>query len=322
MLMCVKINMQDKVLLKYIIKRLLIIIPTALGVVVLTFLLLHLSPGDPVEVLLGEQALPADKESLRQALGLHLPLHEQFTHFFGNLLQGDLGKSLFNEKDVTTLILSRLPATLELAAAAIIFAMLLALPLGIWSALHKNKWQDKSVIGYTMVAFAMPSFWLGPLLMILLSIKLDLLPVSGREGWQSLIMPAITLGLAMSAMTARLLRSSILESMNSDYVRTAIAKGIPQKKAVWKHALKNALLPVVTIVFLQAAALLTGAILTEAVFSWPGIGSLIVESLQRRDYAVVQGCVLFIALVYMIMTFVSDIVYALCDPRIRYGEGK
>lgn len=294
--------------------------PTALGVVILTFFFVHLVPGDPVEVLLGEHSLPVDRQRLTENLGLHLPLFEQFTKFISGVLRFDFGTSFYSGEAVTEMIMKRLPATAYLAFVAILFAMLMAIPLGIWSALHRNKWQDRLALTFSMLAFAMPSFWLGPLLIILFALYLQILPVSGNDHATSIILPAFTLGFAMSAMTARLLRASLLENMASDYVKTAQAKGFSYKKAVRKHALKNALLPLVTIVFLQAGALLTGAILTEAVFSWPGIGSLIVEALNKRDYPTIQGCVLFIAFVYMLMTLLSDILYALIDPRIRYGQ--
>tara|TARA_R110000868_G_scaffold190862_2_gene434953 strand:- start:18760 stop:19698 length:939 start_codon:yes stop_codon:yes gene_type:complete len=308
--------------LTFFIKRLFLIIPTAFGVVTLTFFLIHLVPGDPVEVLLGEHALPADRQALQESLGLHLPLLEQFKVFVLGVIQFDLGTSFYSGKDVTSMIAERLGATVQLALAAILFALSCAVPLGLWSALHKDKWQDRLALTFSMLAFSMPSFWLGPLLMIIFSLHLGLLPVSGNESASSIILPAITLGVAMSAMTARLLRASLLESLASDYIKTAKAKGVSLKNIMRKHALKNALLPVVTIVFLQAGALLTGAILTEAVFSWPGLGSLIVDALGKRDYPTIQGCVLFIAFVYMFMTLISDVVCAMIDPRIRFSKGK
>lgn len=304
----------------FFLKRFFLIIPTAFGVVTLTFFLIHLVPGDPVEVLLGEHALPADRQALTESLGLHLPLFEQFKAFVVGIIHFDLGTSFYSGKEVTSLIASRLSATFYLALGAILFALSCAVPLGLWAAFHKNKWQDRLALTFSMLAFSMPSFWLGPLMMIVFSLYLGLLPVSGNEEWSSIILPAITLGMAMSAMTARLLRASLLESMASDYTKTAKAKGQSESKIIRHHALKNALLPVVTVVFLQAGALLTGAILTEAVFSWPGLGSLIIDALGKRDYPTIQGCVLFIAFVYMLMTLISDVVYALIDPRIRYKE--
>lgn len=306
-------------MLRYILHRILLMLPTALGVVLLSFFLIHLVPGDPVDILLGEQALPVDREAMRQALGLHLPLFEQLQTYFVNLFTFDFGESFHTSRPVWELVWERLPATMYLALSAIFFALLLAFPLGMWAAAHAGKWQDKTALVFSMAAFSMPSFWLGPLLMIFFSLYLGWLPVSGNEGPTSIILPAVTLGMAMSAMTARLLRASLLEVMGSDFMRTAKAKGLTGKVLMLRHALRNALLPVITVVFLQAGVLLTGAILTEAVFSWPGLGSLIVESINRRDFPVIQGCMLFIAFTYMLMTLLSDIAYAYADPRVRIG---
>ena len=294
-------------------------IPTVLGVAILVFMLMHIVPGDPVEVLLGDTALPADRQAMREALGLHLPMWEQFQQFFIGLIHWDLGESFYNGRSVVEMIGERIPATFKLALVAVGIAIISAGFLGLWAATHKNKWQDKLALTCSMLLFSMPSFWLGPVLMIIFGLKLNLLPINGNEQWSSIILPAITLGAAMAAMTARLLRTSLLEVFNNDYIKTVRAKG-GDSKLVNRHALRNAMLPVVTIVFLQAGALLTGAILTEAVFSWPGIGSLIVESIVKRDYPVVQGVVLFITLVYMLMVLISDIVYGFIDPRVRYNK--
>ncbi len=307
----------------YVCKRLFLMLPTAFGVILLTFLLLHIVPGDPVEVLLGEHALPADREEMRKVLGLNQPIITQFGHFLSSLVQGDLGQSFYNGKNVTSLIWQRLPATLMLGAGALTFALLLAFPLGVWAAAHKKKWQDKTALTISMLGFSMPAYWLGPMLMVVFSVWLGLFPVSGFDGsLKSLILPSITLGFAMSAMTARLIRGSMLEVWGEDYIRTGQAKGASFNRLFLHHTLRNALLPVITIVFLQIGALMTGAILTEAVFSWPGLGSLIVESLQRRDYPVIQGCVLFIAFVYMGVTFLSDLIYGFADPRVRHGGAR
>jgi peptide/nickel transport system permease protein len=309
--------------LRFLLHRLFLFVPTAFGVATLTFLFIHLVPGDPVEVILGEQAQSADREALREALGLNRPLYEQFFSFWTRLLHGDVGTSLFNSRPVAEQIWERLPATAELAGAALIVALLVAFPLGIWAALHPNRWQDKTAMALALTGFSMPNFWLGPLLIIVFSLGLGWLPVSGRDaGWTSVILPALALGTGMAAITSRLLRAALLEVLSADYIRTAKAKGVTKARLVFRHALRNALLPVVTVVFLQAGALLTGAILTEAVFSWPGVGSLIIEALNRRDYPMVQGCVLFIAFTYMLMTLLSDIVYAWADPRIRFGGGR
>jgi len=308
--------------LRYILRRFLHFIPTVLGVVTLTFLLIHLVPGDPIEVLLGEQALPADREALRASLGLDKPLTVQYVDFLRALSVGDMGTSLFSQRPVTSMLLGRLGATAELAFAALVVALIIAFPLGIWAAMNRGKAPDHIAMGASLVGFSMPNFWMGPMLIIVFALWLGWLPVSGRDEATSLILPALTLGTGMAAITTRLLRSALLEVLNADFIRTAKAKGVPFRRVVLHHALRNALLPVITVVFLQAGALLTGAILTEAVFSWPGIGSLMIEGLNRRDYPVVQGCVLFIAFVYMFMTLLSDILYAWADPRIRFAGGR
>lgn len=304
----------------FLLKRFMLMLPTAFGVLVLTFLLVHLVPGDPVEVLLGERALPADRDALREALGLNLPLLQQFWQFIAGVFTLDLGTSLYTKEPVSAMIAERIVPTALLAFWAMCFALIVAFPLGIIAAAYKGKWQDKFAISVSLIGFSMPNFWFGPLLMIFFGLWLDLLPISGMTDWSSFILPSVTLGLGMAAITSRLVRASLLEALSSDYIRTARAKGVKSQNLMVKHALKNALLPVVTVVFLQAGALLTGAILTEMIFSWPGIGSLLVEALNRRDYMVVQGTVLFIAFVYMLMTLLSDICYALVDPRIRYAN--
>lgn len=295
-------------------------VPTVLGVITMTFLLVHIVPGDPISALLGDFAQPADRAALAAALGLDLPLHKQFINYLNGLIHADLGTSIMQHRPALDLLLERLPATLMLAALAMTFALSIALPLGILAAIKKDHWQDKSALGFSLVAFAMPNFWLGPLLMIVFGIWLGLLPVSGADTWQGIVLPALTLGTGMSAMTLRLMRGSLLDVLSLDYMRTATAKGLTWGQAVRRHAVPNALLPVVTIVFLQAGALLTGAIVTETVFAWPGVGSLMIEALNQRDYPLIQACVLFIALVYVGMSLLADITYALVDPRVRYGE--
>ncbi len=309
-------------MIKFLINRLSQILITALGVVTLTFFLIHLTPGDPIEVLLGEHALAIDRQTLKEALGLHLPIWQQYKIFIVNLFNGDLGTSMYTGKQVTDMITSRLPATIKLAISAMIFAITLGISLGIIAAANKDKLADKFTLFFSMIGFSMPSFWLGPLLIIIFSLWLGWFPISGNNGISSMVLPAITLGLGMASFTGRLTRNTLLETLNQDYIRTAKAKGCSQTRVLFLHALPNAMLPIVTVIFLQIGALLTGAIITEAVFSWPGVGSLIVDSLSRRDYPVIQGTVLFIAFVYMLMTLLSDITYAILDPRIRYGETK
>jgi len=298
----------------------MLMIPTVLGVITMTFLLVHIVPGDPITALLGDFAQPADRAALTAALGLDLPIHTQFINYLSGLLRADLGVSIMQHRPALELLLERLPATLMLAALAMVLALTIALPLGTIAAIKKNQWQDKTALSFSLVAFAMPNFWLGPLLMIVFGIWLGLLPVSGADTWQGIILPALTLGTGMSAMTLRLMRGSLLDVLSLDYMRTATAKGLTWGQAIRRHAVPNALLPVVTIVFLQAGALLTGAIVTETVFAWPGVGSLMIEALNQRDYPLIQACVLFIALVYVVMSLLADITYALVDPRVRYGE--
>lgn len=307
----------------FITNRFLQFIPTIFGAVTLTFFFIHLIPGDPIETLLGEDALAADRQALRDALGLNKPILEQFTTYLSNLFNGDLGTSLYSARPVTELILERLPATVELALAALFFAVLISFPIGVWAAVNKGKLPDKIAMTGSLLGFSMPNFWLGPLLIILFSVWAGIFPVSGREeGLWSLFLPAITLGTGMAAVLSRLVRSSLLEVLSADYIRTARAKGVAKGALVWRHALRNALLPVVTVLFLQVGTLLTGAIITEAVFSWPGLGSLMIQALNTRDYMVVQGCVLFIATTYLTMTLLADILYAFIDPRIRFDGGK
>lgn len=320
LLLQAKLGYHLPIMLLFLVQRTGHIFITALGVVTLTFFLLHLTPGDPIEVLLGEHALAADRQALREALGLHLSVWEQYKNFLFNLFQFDLGTSLYTGKEVSEMITDRVPSTVKLAISAMIFAITLGISLGLVAAAFKDKFADKFTLFFSMVGFAMPSFWLGPLLIIIFSLWLGWFPISGEGGFKSLILPSVTLGLGMAAFTGRLTRNTLLETLSQDYIRTARAKGASETRILLRHALPNALLPVVTVIFLQIGALLTGAIITEAVFSWPGIGSLIVDSLQRRDYPVIQGTVLFIAFVYMAMTFLSDITYAALDPRVRYGE--
>jgi peptide/nickel transport system permease protein len=290
-----------------------------LGVVCIVFLLLHLVPGDPVEMMLGESAQPADREALRMALGLDRPVLVQLGHYLGGLLQLDLGSSLHSRQPISALLVERLPATLELALLALLLALIIALPLGIMAATHKDKGWDTGAMSFSLLGVSIPNFWMGPMLILVFSLWLGWTPVSGRDGLGSLILPAITLGTALAAILARMVRSSLLEVLSEDYIRTARAKGLSERAVVWRHALRNAWLPVVTLLGLQLGALLGGAVITEAVFSWPGVGSLLVESIQKRDYPVVQGCVLLISLAYVLVNTLTDLVYGWIDPRIRLG---
>jgi peptide/nickel transport system permease protein len=307
-------------MLRYLGKRILFLIPILLAVSTLVFFLIHFVPGDPVDLILGEQALPADREAFRQALRLDRPVGEQYLHFLTGLVSGDWGNSLFDRRPVAALLLERYPATLELAFCSMGIALLISLSLGVVAAIRKGSvWDYGSMMG-ALLGISIPHFWLGPLLVLAFSIQLDLLPVSGRDDPGSFLLPAITLGSGMAAILTRMTRSSMLETLREDYVRTARAKGVPEFRVVMRHTLRNALHPVVTIVGLQFGALLAGAIVTEKIFAWPGIGSLLVQSIERRDYPVVQGCILCIAFSYSLINLLTDFLYARLDPRIRLEE--
>ncbi len=305
--------------MRFFLRKLAIVVPTVIGAITLVFFFLHMIPGDPVEVMLGETAQQADKEGLREELGLNLPLHIQYARFITGVVQGDLGESYFYRRPVTRVIAERIPATVELALAAFLVAGLVAIPLGIVAALREGTAVDNVSVLFSLLGVSMPNFWLGPLLIILFSIKLDWFPVSGREGVGSLVLPAVTLGTALAAILSRMTRSSLLERLRDDYLTTARAKGLPEWKVIMKHALRNALIPIITVMGLQFGTLLSGAIITENVFSWPGIGTLLINAIEARDYPLVQGCVLFISLSYVMVNLLTDLLYGWVDPRVRSG---
>jgi len=302
----------------YLVRRLLLAVPVVLGVATLVFLLIHLIPGDPVEIMLGESALPADRDALREALGLDRPILEQYGSFLWGLCRGDLGDSLQQRRPVTTLIREHYPATLELTLAAMLISLLIALPAGILSGIRQYSVWDHSTMFLALLGVSMPNFWLGPLLIWVFSIQLGWFPVSGKGGLAHLLLPALTLGASMAAIVARMTRSSVLEVLREDYVMTARAKGLSEARIILKHVLRNALLPVLTVVGLQFGALLAGSIITETIFSWPGLGTLMVKAIQTRDYPVVQGCVLVISMSYVLVNLLTDLLYGVIDPRIRY----
>lgn len=286
----------------------------------LVFFLIHLVPGDPVAVMLGDWASPADENALRMQLGLDQPILVQYGHYLLGLTQFDLGQSLFFQQPVSELIAERFPMTLQLAVMALLVAVLIAFPLGIWAALRAGKWPDHLSMTVSLIGVSIPNFWLGPMLILLFSLSLAWLPVSGAEQPYSWVLPSITLGTALAAILARMLRASLLEVLHEDYIRTAQAKGLSPRWVYGKHALLNALLPVVTILGLQLGTLLGGAVITEVVFDWPGLGQLLVESIQRRDYPVVQGCILVISIAYITINGLTELVYAWIDPRIRVAQ--
>jgi peptide/nickel transport system permease protein len=301
----------------FFLRRLAVVIPTVIGAVTLVFFFLHMIPGDPVEVMLGETAQQADKERLRQELGLNQPLFVQYGRFMAGIVQGDLGGSYFYRRPVVQVIAERVPATVELALAAFLVAGLIAIPLGIIAALREGTAVDNAAVLFSLVGVSLPNFWLGPLLIILFSIKLGWFPVSGKAGLASLVLPAITLGAAFAAILSRMTRASLLERLGEDYLTVARAKGLPEWKVILKHALRNALIPIITVMGLQIGALLSGAIITENVFSWPGIGTLLINAIEARDYPLVQGCILFISLSYVFVNLLTDLFYGWADPRIR-----
>jgi peptide/nickel transport system permease protein len=267
--------------------------------------------------MLGEGARPADQEALRAALGLDRPLAEQYLSYLARTATLDLGTSFSYQRPVARLLAERIPATLELALAALALALAIALPLGVVAARHRGGALDTGAMGFSLLGAAVPNFWLGPVLILVFSLWLGWTPVSGREGAASLILPAITLGTGLAAVLARMVRSSVLEVLGEDYIRTARAKGLRESSVLWGHALRNAWLPVLTLIGLQLGGVLAGAVITETVFAWPGVGSLLIEAIQARDYPVVQACVLLISLTYVLVNALTDLVCAWADPRVR-----
>lgn len=298
-------------------RRVLLMIPTLFAVVTIVFLFLRLIPGDPVEAMLGEGAQAADVTAMRKELMLDQPLLKQYGNYLWRVFHADLGGSWSLRSPVTAVIFSRLPATIELAAGGMIVAFMISLPLGMIAASKPNTLIDRSATLLAVTGAAMPHFWLGPLMILFFSIYLGWFPVSGRGGLLHLILPSVTLGTALAAILTRMLRSSLLEELGSDYVRTARAKGAGEKRILFRHALRNAFLPVLTILGLQFGGLLTGAIITETIFAWPGVGRLLIQSIFSRDYPLVQGCILVFALIYAVVNLIVDILYSILDPRIQ-----
>ncbi len=304
------------------ISRLLNLISVVFGVLVLTFLLIHLVPGDPVEVMLGDSASVTDREALREQLGLNKPLLVQFGTYLNNLAHGDLGQSIHTKTPVIDLFKTRYPASIKLAFLSLIIGIVIGVPLGVYAALKAGHWQDLVVTIISVRLSAMPVFWLGPMLMLVFAVWLGWLPVSGMDEPTSIILPALTLGFGLSAILTRMTRTSLLEVLNDDFIRTARAKGLSETRVIVRHALRAALLPIVTIVGLQMGSLLAGTVITETIFSWDGIGRLLVESIEKRDYPVTQACVLAVALSYVVINLFTDVVYRLVDPRVRHAQAR
>jgi ABC-type dipeptide/oligopeptide/nickel transport system permease component len=307
----------------YILRRLLLAVPILIGVTAFTFFLLHALPGDPVLAMAGERFDAEAVASLRAQLGLDKPLHERYVKYMTGLVSGNLGVSFVTRRPVSSMILERFPKTLLLAGAAMVFACVLGLAAGIVSAAKPGSIIDRVGMTSTFVAVSMPVFWLGLLLIFLVSVKLKLLPPSGYGGLdlRYLVLPAVTLGAGSAGLIARMTRSSMLEAVSEDYIRTARAKGLGELRVMLKHALRNALIPVVTVVGTDFGSYLSGAVLTESIFGWPGLGRLTLEAILKRDLPVIEGSVLFMAIVFMFVNLAIDLTYAFIDPRIRL-EGK
>ncbi len=303
--------------LRALLWRMLYTIPVVWLVVSLVFLLIHLVPGDPVQQMLGEGARAGDLQALRHQYGLDLPLGAQYLGYWRGVLHGDLGESIRLHDSVAHLLLLRYPYTAVLTVAALVFALALALRAGVTAALHRNRVQDQVLSVVSLFGLSFPSFALGPILVLLFSIRLGWLPVSGADGPANVVLPAITMGAALAAILTRMVRTAMLEELGQDYIRTARAKGLPERTVVYGHALRNALIPIVTLLGLQFGALLAGAIVTEMIFSWPGVGRLTVSAISNRDYALVQGCLLAVGLTYVLVNLLTDVVYLLVNPRIR-----
>jgi len=302
---------------RVVLRRLLLAVPTTLAVATLVFSLIHLIPGDPVLIMLGDGAQPTDVEELRAKLGLDKPLVEQYGIFLAGLGRGDLGRSLHFDQPVAQLLGQHYPATVVLAFAAMGLAIAVSLPLGMLAAYRHDGWIDRSARLFSLLGVSVPNFWLGPLAILLFSIQLGWLPVSGWSDWKSLVLPAATLGAALAALLTRMVRSALAEELGKPYLVTARAKGLRPFRVATLHALRNALVPVVTVVGLQFGSLLTGAILTETIFGWPGLGRLLIQAIRLRDFPLVQGSVLVIAVTYVAVNLVTDLLYAWLDPRIR-----
>ena len=304
-------------MLRYLSLRVLYTLPAVWLVVSIVFLLIHLVPGDPILQMLGEGAPAADVEATRHLYGLDLPLGEQYLHYWKGVLRGDLGPSLRFNQSVSKMIAKRYPHTLELTLASLLVAIVLSIPAGVRSAQRRNRWDDRLLSVVSLFGLSFPNFALGPILILFFAIKLGLLPVSGSGTVAHLVLPAITMGGALAAILTRMVRTSMLEELGHDYIRTARAKGLPERTVVYRYALRNAMIPIITVLGLQFGALLAGAIVTETIFSWPGIGRLTIQAISNRDYYLVQGCILAIGLTYIAVNFLTDLLYSAVNPRIR-----
>jgi peptide/nickel transport system permease protein len=303
---------------RYLVRRLLLTVPVLLGVATLVFALIHLVPGDPAQAMLGDGASHEEVQRLQHTLGLDRPLLTQYRSFLVGIAHGDLGTSFRYNTPVTAQIREKFPNTAALALAAMLVAVLIAIPLGIVAAVYRGTFIDHAAMTLALLGICMPNFWLGPLLAILFAVRLGWLPVSGIGGLSHLVLPAITLGAALAAILARMTRASVLEELRELYGLAARARDLSGTRAVVRHAFRNSLIPIVTIIGLQFGAVLTGTIITESIFAWPGIGRLLIQAINFRDYPLVQGCILFISVTYVAMNLITDLTYGFLDPRIRF----
>ncbi len=304
-------------MLRYLLTRLLYTLPVIWLVVSVVFLLIHFVPGDPIVQMLGEGAASADIEATRHAYGLDVPLPQQYVNYWKGVFRGNLGQSLRFNTGVSRLIADRYPFTLKLTLAALLVAIALSIPAGVRSAQRRNRWDDRLLSLVSLFGLSFPNFALGPVLILFFAIYLGWLPVSGSGTLAHLVLPAITMGSALAAILTRMVRTSMLEELGQDYIRTARAKGLPERTIVYRHALRNAMIPIITVLGLQFGALLAGAIVTETIFSWPGIGRLMIQAISGRDYYLVEGCILAIGLTYVAVNFLTDLLYSAINPRIR-----
>ena len=304
---------------RFILRRVLLAIPTLFGVLVIAFLLLYVAPGDPVTAMIGERADSTTIARLRAELRLDDPLHVRFGHYVGNVVTGDFGRSYITNRPIVRDIRERFPKTLQLAAAAMLFASIAGITLGVLSARNPGGFVDRMALGIAYLGISFPVYYVGLLLILLFAVTLHLLPPSGYGSWKFLILPAVALGMRSIAFLARVTRSSMLDALSADYVRTARAKGLSERVVTMRHALRNALIPIITVLGLDFGAYLTGSILTETVFSWPGLGRYVVNAIARRDLPAIQGTVLFLSAVFVLVNLLADIAYAKTDPRVAYS---
>jgi peptide/nickel transport system permease protein len=306
-------------MLNFILRRLIMLIPVLLGVSIVVFMMLHLSPGDPARQVAGATATPDQVENVRQTLGLDRPLAEQYTSYLGRLLRGDMGRSLRTNRPVTAEIMPRYVATLQLTGAALVIAITTGLSIGVISATRQYSVVDNVLSALSLIGLSIPVFWLGLMLILLFSVRFGVLPAAGSDTPVHFVLPAITLGAFAMATIARMTRGSMLDVLHQEYIQAARAKGLREYVVIVRHALKNAMIPILTVIGLQTGQLLGGAVLTETVFAWPGIGRLMVEAIQGRDFPVVQGAVLLTAVTFVVINLLVDLLYAFVDPRIRYS---